>query len=360
MWETLIAITSGANALLNLYKNISGVVQAGDSPDRCLKEISARLDGLQIQVERLSDHILYVPELEGVKDLTQQSQQHINDLREIREYLNPIQQALGQDIVSSSMVLTPNRLLQAMKKNPWDVLDNIRPVRYAATPTNPALIPILFPDGEASFIGWTTRGALHSLFDCEFNELWLPGFEGAKNISQQSKNIEQEVQKSQSIVTSPGRLFNVQLEDNIIILAYLFKIETWTHDTEISNLLDIPIHRVKYFLDKLQESNLVDNSGLNWRISNKGVFYLGKITAQVTTLQNELLGDDQRILVYLLKRGIWTEVDEISDFLEIPDQRVSDLLNRLQEAKLVQFGSINKDWKISKTGTNYLIQEGLV
>jgi thioredoxin 1 len=72
------------------------------------------------------------------------------------------------------MISTPERLLQAMKKTPWDVLINIRPVRHAEPPSNPALVPVLFQDDGITYLGWTMRGTLPAMFDCEYDELWLP------------------------------------------------------------------------------------------------------------------------------------------------------------------------------------------
>lgn len=180
MWESLIAIASGANTLWELYRNISAIVRGDEgSTEQYLKRISTELGGLRLEVERLSEHILYTPTLKGVRDLNLEFHP-IRDLREVKEYLDPIQKGLEQDIVSSGMILTPNRLLQAMRKSPWDVLYNIRPVHYAEPSTDPSSVPVLFQDRGVAYLGWTKRGALSGMFDCEYNELWLPGFKQSK------------------------------------------------------------------------------------------------------------------------------------------------------------------------------------
>ncbi len=191
MLETVIAIASGAvaiaeevgpvlgaaNAAFGLYKNISAIGRGGSSTEHYLDKLAVELGELRLQIERLSDSILYLPKVEGVRDLNLRYQQSVRDLREVREYLDPIQQALGQEIVSSSMISTPERLLQVMRKSPWDVLYNIRPVHYAEPSTDPSSVPVLFHDRGVAYIGWIKRGSLPGMFDCEYNELWLPSLQ---------------------------------------------------------------------------------------------------------------------------------------------------------------------------------------
>ncbi len=191
MLETLIVIASGAvaiaeevgpvlgaaNAAFGLYKNISAIGREGSSTEHYLDKLAVELGELRLQIERLSPNILYLPKVEGVRDLNLRYQQSVRDLREVREYLDPIQQALDQEIVSSSMISTPNRLLQVMRKSPWDVLYNIRPVHYAEPSTDPSSVPVLFHDRGVAYIGWTKHGALPGMFDCEYNELWLPSLQ---------------------------------------------------------------------------------------------------------------------------------------------------------------------------------------
>ena len=178
--ELIIAIVSLAKNLfsagssgIEFYKNISTIAQ-GNSSGRNLDKILDDLNTLHIKVERLSDHILYAPALEGVRNLSSVSQRKITDLREVRECLEPVQQVLGQEILSSSMISTPEKLFQAMNRNPFDILVNIRPLHYAESSPDAALVPVFFEDRGIPYIGWASRGALSSIFDCEYNELWLP------------------------------------------------------------------------------------------------------------------------------------------------------------------------------------------
>jgi len=174
MWETLIAIASGTNVLFDLYRNVSSIKPTENQSDRYLDQITSELSRLNIGVERLSEHILYVPTVQGVKDTTRRYQNQVQDLREVRAYLDPIQQAFSQNIISSGMIATPEKLHQAMKKSPWDVLVNIRPVRYAEPSSDLSMVPVLFQDDGITYCGFQKRGILPIMFNCEYDELWLP------------------------------------------------------------------------------------------------------------------------------------------------------------------------------------------
>lgn len=86
------------------------------------------LDRIATSFERLSERILYAPNLHAVEDVSRTQQQYVNDLRAVREVLDPVQRAVGTDILSSAMILTPEKMRQTLVKNPWDVLMDVRPV----------------------------------------------------------------------------------------------------------------------------------------------------------------------------------------------------------------------------------------
>jgi len=174
MLETIIAIASGANVLFDLYRNISSIGRSEELSDRYLDYIASELGQLRLKVERLSDNILYLPTVEGVKDLNRKYQNRVQDLQEVKTYLNPIQQSLGQDIISSAMISTPERLLEAMKKSPWEVFIDIRPIHRLEPHRDPSLTPVIFQDDGITYSGWTKRGGLSGFYDCQHNELWLP------------------------------------------------------------------------------------------------------------------------------------------------------------------------------------------
>jgi hypothetical protein len=139
-----------------------------------LQQISEQLCGIKLHVERLSDNILYAHNLQGISDTTQKQQQLVQNLRDIRESLEPASKSLQQNILSSAIILTPEKMRQALIKNPWEILFDVRPANLSTQPTNPELIPILFEHNKLQYIGWQLKGTLPILFDCEYHELWIP------------------------------------------------------------------------------------------------------------------------------------------------------------------------------------------
>lgn len=168
--STVITLTVGTNAAVSLYQNMASIVR-GDK--NTVAQIADNVNSLDLKLERLSEGIFFVPGLEMIKDSSRPNGK-VNDLREVRESLKPLHQLLSQDIIASSMIQTPEQLSKVMDKNPWDLLIDIRPVSRSELPTNPALIPVCFQDGNIVYIGWIMRGALSGSFNCEYNDLWLP------------------------------------------------------------------------------------------------------------------------------------------------------------------------------------------
>lgn len=122
----------------------------------------------------MSDNIWYSPNLQSVLDVTQHSQRTVDDLREVRQSLEPVQQAVGEEILSSAMILTPEKMQKALVKNPWEVLIDTRPVSLAAKHHNPDMVPVLFSYNGVYYIGWQMRSTLVSAFDCQYQEFSAP------------------------------------------------------------------------------------------------------------------------------------------------------------------------------------------
>ena len=180
--ETLIVIGSYAaaiDAIYGLYRTISGIFQdKGENVKETVKEL--RESG--ILVKQPSNHIFIAPNLEAVKNLNQSSQQHITNLQDIHKYLDPIQNTLGNDILSSRMIPTPEKFLKEIRKNPWDVFSHIRPFQYTRQLTDSSYIPMMFEYKGNFYIGWIKRGLLPSVTNCNYNELWLPKTSRKKHI----------------------------------------------------------------------------------------------------------------------------------------------------------------------------------
>ncbi len=174
MLGTILSIGKIAEALSSahsLYDAVSGIVRGDNKIDRAVDKISDHLVKLNQTVEKLSDSILYAPNLETV---TTGTREKIDNLREVRQVLEPMQKAMGDKILSSSMMRIPERMNKAFKKNPWEVLENITPIAHSQPPqVGSSWIPISFEHEATWYIGWQKLGVIPSLFDCEINELQL-------------------------------------------------------------------------------------------------------------------------------------------------------------------------------------------
>ena len=168
-------VVTGGSAVANIYKVVSGIIR-GDKTEQYLKQVAEHVGDIRVHVERLSDKVLYAADLQAVRDVTQSRQRMVDDLREVRESLEPLSQTTGQEILSSAMIWTPDKMQKAMHKDPWDVLHYIRPLSYASSVSYPDMVPVLFedPDSRVQYVGWAKRGMLLPAFDCEYEDLWVP------------------------------------------------------------------------------------------------------------------------------------------------------------------------------------------
>lgn len=146
------------------YNYVSGVHQG--------KKLNALLDKLQkinLKVEKLSDHIFYSP---SISEISHPKQQVISDLRDVRLNLQQLQNVTGGEIFSSTMVTTTEKIRKEFGKDPFDVLDFVRPYNRAKKHPNPSMTPIIFSDGSIKYIGWIMKGLLPSVFGIEFDKIY--------------------------------------------------------------------------------------------------------------------------------------------------------------------------------------------
>ncbi|OQY50529.1 MAG: hypothetical protein DRR08_00055 [Candidatus Parabeggiatoa sp. nov. 2] len=70
MLDILLSISQGIDTAVSAYKNISGIFK-GDPKTQHLEQISEHLGcSIRLQLERLSDHIIYAPNLRIVQDIS--------------------------------------------------------------------------------------------------------------------------------------------------------------------------------------------------------------------------------------------------------------------------------------------------
>jgi len=188
-WENMMSICSGIGTIAKTYSTVSGIWKTDktENIENYLKQIVE--DGIKIQrePERLSDHILYAQNFSSVQDVTKNKQQYIKDLRDVKEYLQPVQSAIGGTILSSAMIWTPERMQQAMNKSPWETLNDIRPIQAVYNPhPNPDMVPVLFEFDQQQYLGWQFNNILKTTFECEYNKLLIPNSNSEGSLINQS------------------------------------------------------------------------------------------------------------------------------------------------------------------------------
>ncbi|RKZ92535.1 MAG: hypothetical protein DRR19_03960 [Candidatus Parabeggiatoa sp. nov. 1] len=167
MSENMISIMDGFQAN-DSYQRVSGIIKGNQS------KTTEDIGRIAASVERLSDKILYAPNVISVQDVTQPYQRYVNDLREVRASLEPVQRAVRDEILSSAMIFTPDKMQKVLAKNPWEVLMDVRPVNLSTNSIHTDKMPVLFSHDGIPFIGWQKCGVLPQLFDCQYDELWNP------------------------------------------------------------------------------------------------------------------------------------------------------------------------------------------
>jgi len=166
MLENLIAIMDGFGTT-GVDKTICGIFKSHG------EKISQSLEQMTMTVECLSDKIWYAPNVMSVQDISQYRQWIVEDLPEARALLEPVQRVLKSEILSSAMIIMPDKMHRAFAKNPWDVLTDIRPISTILT-SHANMIPVLFAYEGVQYLGWQMSSRLPQLFDCQYNESWAP------------------------------------------------------------------------------------------------------------------------------------------------------------------------------------------
>ncbi|MCP4545448.1 MAG: hypothetical protein GY835_03140 [bacterium] len=167
--ESFLTVLGATSAAASLHSWFSGIKAGGT-----IEEAIRQLEILHAKVERISDHILYAPDVEQVQSFDSQASK-LTDPRELREVLEPMQSNLGTDLLATGVISTPEKLKAAFRKDPWEVLIEARPASRMKKPTNPDLVPILFLDQGTLYVGWQTRGVLPILLDCDYEASLLVG-----------------------------------------------------------------------------------------------------------------------------------------------------------------------------------------
>jgi len=161
--ETAISLVGGLADGFSLYDSVSTLFK-GDKNKKLLEQMNCHL-------ERISDNMLLAGDYKGVTDTTKAQQNQITNPREVRQLLEPLQHVTNEEIISSALINTPDKMINAMDGNPWEVLHNITPAVFAQQPNDPTMVPVMFEHGGTRYIGWQKKGTLPILFNCELHDL---------------------------------------------------------------------------------------------------------------------------------------------------------------------------------------------
>ncbi|KOR32705.1 hypothetical protein TI05_05585 [Achromatium sp. WMS3] len=164
----ILSLFGAIDSPSDFCRNIS-IVWHGDNPEQLLENLFEQNLLAETEIERISERILYAPTMYNVQDKSQTQPREIYELRELRANLEPLQISLGGTILSSAMILTPNKLHQAMNKNPWDVLMGVRPMEFFTAKIPYEAIRVQFKHSGVQYTGWHMLIALSRLFDCNIN-----------------------------------------------------------------------------------------------------------------------------------------------------------------------------------------------
>jgi len=203
MIEGLLSLLGAASDGLGLFSGITSLVR-GNRTREHLSRIQASLAGMSLKVEQLADRILYITNMPGVRDITKSRQQYVNDLKKARQFLRPVQQSLGDDLLASSIIATPQKLARAIENDPFDLLLDTRPIHHAAI--HPNMIPLMFHDSGQAYLGWQSRNGLENMFDTQCDNLWLPSIGSSLVKSQPSTNLEPTRTRKQTDALASGRI----------------------------------------------------------------------------------------------------------------------------------------------------------
>lgn len=135
-----------------------------------IEEFKKIVSNIKTEKQMLSEHLIYLPNIEEIKSIDPRYQKLTNDKYEIKNNLESLRDILRSAILSSAAKSIPNKIRQILRKDPKELLLDVSPVANGLTsPINKEnMVPILFEENGKYYIGWQLYGVLPYLFGFEF------------------------------------------------------------------------------------------------------------------------------------------------------------------------------------------------
>lgn len=153
--------------LVELAANGTSLV-SGISNGRQLNSILRQVQTLNGRVQTLSDRILYAPSFELLENIEQRVVRVELGQRQIRELLEPIQNAVGDVLLASRLIQAPNDFAKEMVRDPWHLLIDIRPLGRITSGIHRDKVPVMFFENQIPFVGWIDPRVLVADFKLKY------------------------------------------------------------------------------------------------------------------------------------------------------------------------------------------------
>jgi hypothetical protein len=128
------------------------------------------LETAKSDIRRLSNHVLWAPEIVQARSpISKTSTTHVN-LQNHVQVVDKLGEALGNDLLLTATSSTPSRFRNALIKNPYEILIDIRPIHRTERPRESGFVPVMFSDQSTTYIGWQKQALLPILLDCVIQE----------------------------------------------------------------------------------------------------------------------------------------------------------------------------------------------
>lgn len=120
------------------------------------------------RISQLNDKIFLADKIKALFDNSKKTTRYYRKADLLLPLLEPVQQELGNIILVSPLIATPEKMKKLFQENPMAVLEKVRSTSIAETYKNEDWIPIIFNDFGVRKIGFQHRMRILKSMDCMF------------------------------------------------------------------------------------------------------------------------------------------------------------------------------------------------